>query len=614
MQQPPLPRLHLFWRGLSLVLCLLCLAGASAGQTFYRPTGPNDIPLKFDAVDDPVSLPLAIAAASAAVMPDPMAGLPDPPVPHLVLDTEVVPARPLPFRDPLQQRDPKPQASASDTPIDPNASLAEQNAEFGNMTVNGVDVVDAWGTFQGLMPHTPNLNAREMPIVDPSSPDYHVDAGPYHWRGLLAQSLMFNVFENTFRAFSDVQMQVMLAKKPFWHDYLASLKQFNMHRWNDGDDFLVNYIGHPLQGSVSDFIEIQNDPTGRQLEISADPEYWKSRFHAFLWSVVYSTHSEIGFLGEAGIGNEGGFTYPIRCRVPGCPKWNLKTMHATNNTGWVDFIVTPTVGFLWMLGEDTMDRFISDRLQGGDRFNLGYTFLRAGLNPARSMANAMRFKSPWYRDFQHDPELEESLRVHPLPSDEDIADAGRFRRFAISPFLHTMPVGSPNQPCTLCFSNPGLGIDLDYAITRWLSASFSFSSQSGLWQKGATATGSTLSVGYGLRFVHMGREDIVSLAVRPGIVTSEIVMPMRLDVPHNTYYHPVAKVENTAVTLMLTYDHKISRTVAIRSSVGDTIVRYKSPIEDPPGIGKLPWLSWLSHDEFTNKSNWVAQTGPVIRF
>ena len=112
----------------------------------------------------------------------------------------------------------------------------------------------------------------------------------------------------------------------------------------------------------------------------------------------------------------------------------------------------------------------------------------------------------------------------------------------------------------------------------------------------------------------MGREDIVSLAVRPGIVTSEIVMPMRLDIPHNTYYHPVAKVENTAVTLMLTYDHKISRTIAIRSSVGDTIVRYKSPIEDPPGIGKLPWLSWLSHDEFTNKSNWVAQTGPVIRF
>jgi hypothetical protein len=608
VQQPLLLRLHLFSRGLPLVLSLLCLVGVSAGQTFRPAVQPNDATLKLDTFDDRDPLLPGLSAASGE--PGVMA-LPDLPVPHLLLDTQlvdtqIVAAKPLPFQDPLQQRDPAPQASASDSPPEPGTSIADQNAEFGNMSINGVDVVEAWGTFQGMMPHAPSLNASEVPIVDPSAPGYSIEAGPYHWSGLFAQSLMFNVFENTFRAFSDVQMQVQLAKKPFWHDWLASTKQFNMHRWNDGDDFLVNYIGHPLQGSVSDFIEIQNDPRGRQLEIGADPAYWKSRFNAFLWSVVYSTHSEIS--------NEGGFTYPIHCRTPGCPQWNIHKMHATNNTGWVDFTITPTVGFLWMLAEDAADRFISDRLQGGDRFNLGFAFLRAGLNPSRSFANAMRFKSPWYRDFQHDPELENSLMVHPLPSDEDIAEAGRFRRFAIAPFLHTMPIGSPNQPCIFCFSSPGLGIDLDYAINHWLSATFSFSSQSGLWQKGTTATGSTLNVGYGLRFVHEGREDSMSLVVRPGIVTDEIVKPMRLDVLHNTYYHPVVDVENTAVTLMMTYDHKITKTVAIRSSVGDTIVRYKSPIEDPPGIGKLPFLSWLSHDEYTNKSNWIAETGPVIRF
>jgi hypothetical protein len=40
-------------------------------------------------------------------------------------------------------------------------------------------------------------------------------------------------------------MRYLTADKPFWHDYIASLKQWNMHRWSDGDDFLVAYVGPP---------------------------------------------------------------------------------------------------------------------------------------------------------------------------------------------------------------------------------------------------------------------------------------------------------------------------------------------------------------------------------
>jgi hypothetical protein len=43
-------------------------------------------------------------------------------------------------------------------------------------------------------------------------------------------------------------------------------------------------------------------------------------------------------------------------------------------------------------------------------------------------------------------------------------------------------------------------------------------------------------------------------------------------------------------------------------------VRYRNPVDDPPGIGERPHLSWLSKDEFENKSNWSAEAGPVIRF
>ncbi len=186
-----------------------------------------------------------------------------------------------------------------------------------------IDRVSVKGLWTTLQDHQPRIlkskSFREFPTSVP--PEGYQIEEPYHWSGLIGQSLFFNVVENSFRAASDDQIRILLAKKPFWHDYFASVKQFNMGRWNDGDDFLVNYVGHSMQGAVSGFIEIQNDPVGRQQEISATHMYWKSRFKAFLWATVYSTHSEISPLGEAGIGNEGGWTYPINC-AKGCTNFN----------------------------------------------------------------------------------------------------------------------------------------------------------------------------------------------------------------------------------------------------------------------------------------------------
>jgi hypothetical protein len=624
---PILTRVSARWRRASVTVILACLVTVALGQSGRDPAVEVSefVPtLRLHELEPRFPIRSDVHPVVSSVD---LESLPDVPLPHLMAGSEValdltMPAMEIPLHQPANemwgQQNPPPQkpqiAAQSDNaqPIDPSTSLADENADFGSLSVFGVNVADASDALQRLMPRGPDLNAREVPIVDPSSPDYRINAGPYNWRGLLAQSLFFNVVENTFRAASDDQIRLMLAKKPFWHDYFASTKQFNMRRWNDGDDFLVNYVGHPLQGAVADYIFIQNDPVGRELEISSDPLYWKSRFHAFLWSVAYSTHSEISFLGEAGIGNEGGWTYPIRCKTPGCPEWH-PGWHYTNNTGWVDFTITPTVGFLWMLAEDTLDRYVSDHFQGGDRFNLGLAFMRGALNPSRTFANLMRLQAPWYRDFQHDPELENSLLVHPQPSDEQIAEAGSLRHFAIAPFVHTMPMGSPAQPCTMCFSNGGFGVTFDYAINRWLAASFATSSQSGLLQKGAQA-GSTSMFGSGLRFMHDGPVNNVSFVVRPTIVTSHVEMPMVLDVRHNTFMHPQIDNERAAVTLIFSNDYKLSKTVALRTSIVDTIVRYKNPIEDPPGIGKPPYLSWLSKDEYTNKSNWSCETGPVIRF
>jgi hypothetical protein len=455
---------------------------------------------------------------------------------------------------------------------------------------------------------------QNQATTDPDDDDVRLNEG-YHWSGLIAQSLFFSFIESGFRAASDDQIRSLLATKPFWHDYVASMRHFNMRRWNDGDSFLVNYVGHPMQGAVSGFIEIQNDPTGREQEVSATRAYWMSRFKAFLWATAYSTHSEISPLGEAGIGNEGGWTYPIHCNThsgepDNCTKY-------TNNTGWVDFIITPTVGSLWLLAEDTLDRFVSDRVQGGNRSRNLPKILRGTLNPSRTMANAVRFKAPWYRDFQHGADREGSHGVHFLRSDESMRAAREFRTFAIRPYFVAMPFGTGAKPCTLCLQNPGVGVEADVALSRWMAITFAVSKQQAMTQKGSTTKGSAINTGLGVRLMYDRPNNMLSLVVRPGVLTERVTLPQSPDAAHQQYSQPSeSSVTHTATTIMFSNDHKVSRAFAFRSSFGATIVRYRDLASTSSGADKPVYMgmSSLSHDSFNNRTNWICELGPVFHF
>jgi hypothetical protein len=488
----------------------------------------------------------------------------------------------------------------------------DENAppDTSSVTFNGINVPAAYGMVHHRLMRR-SQRTRDQPAAD-GGDDFRVDEG-YHWSGLIGQSLLFSIVENGFRAASDDQIRSLVATKPFWHDYVASMRHFNMGRWNDGDDFLVNYVGHPMQGAVSGYIEVQNDPTGRQQEISATRLYWMSRFKAFLWATAYSTYSEISPLGEAGIGNEGGWTYPINCPKP-CTKPSEYTKY-TNNTGWVDFIVTPTVGSLWMLAEDTLDRFVSDRVQGGNRSRRFPKVLRGSLNPSRTMANAMRFKAPWYRDFQHGSDLETSDGVHFLRSDESMRSAEQFRRFAVMPYFITMPLGTAAHPCTVCMQNPGAGVQADVALTRWMAVNFAVSKQQQTMQKGSTTNGSTVSTGLGIRLMHDRPNNMLSLTVRPGVLTERV--PVSIDTLYKEYVaSSESSVTHAATTIMFSNDYKLSSTIAFRSSFGATIVRYRNLAPAPSGTDKPAYMtvSSLSHDSFTNRTNWTCEMGPVFHF
>jgi hypothetical protein len=231
------------------------------------------------------------------------------------------------------------------------------------------------------------------------------------------------------------------------------------------------------------------------------------------------------------------------------------------------------------------------------------------------MANALRFKAPWYRDFQHGSDLEESYGVHFLRSDQSMRAAEPFHRFALMPYFIAMPLGTAAHPCTVCIQNPGVGVEADVALMRWMAVSFTVSKQQAVMQKGSGTIGSTESAGLGVRLIHDRPNNTLSLAVRPGVVTERAALPPSIDTIHRTYSGPSeSTVTHTAMTIMVSNDYKLSSRFAFRSSFGATIVRYRNPVPAPPGIGTPPHLSWLSHDSFTNTPNWICEIGPLFHF
>jgi hypothetical protein len=193
------------------------------------------------------------------------------------------------------------------------------------------------------------------------------------WSSLLVQSLGFLGIEHGFRWVA--QEGTRHPHRSFIDGYVDSLN--SLHGWADGDPFYVGYVGHPMQGAVAGYLFVQNDRKYRAVEFGKNRQYWKSRLRATAFSWAYSEQFEIGPLSEASIGNTQAF-FPQQ--------------------GFVDQVVTPTIGMAWMIAEDSMDRYVIKRME--NRIHKPYVrlLLRSGLNPTRSMANALAGRVPWHRD------------------------------------------------------------------------------------------------------------------------------------------------------------------------------------------------------------------------
>lgn len=259
------------------------------------------------------------------------------------------------------------------------------NATTGFWSMAGIDIdPDTSGLPQSSAadanPSMSHDSSPRQPTVTPSvSEAAHVAWGP-----LLREAFLFATIENAQRVCCEVDTPPEL-KGVLLSDYFKSIA--NIHGWDDWDPIRVQYIGHSFEGAVSEWLEIQNDPLGKNREIGT-PGYWKSVLRAFLFAGAYGTSFKIGPYSEAMIGNVG---LPNEYRKRALPKGA-----DYGKMAWSEFFVNPILGTMWVTTEDLIDRhIIRKEMQADTNFvllRLSQTFFL----PSRTFANILRFKRPWY--------------------------------------------------------------------------------------------------------------------------------------------------------------------------------------------------------------------------
>jgi hypothetical protein len=199
------------------------------------------------------------------------------------------------------------------------------------------------------------------------------------WKDLTFASLNFLALQHAFRIGTEQGTRDDLGG-PFLSGYFNAVG--NLHGWADGDEFYVNYVGHPMEGAASGYIWIHNDRRFKAAVIGKNSLYWESRMRATAFSYLYSVQFEIGPVSEASIGN-------IQSLYP--------------QQGFVDHIVTPIIGTSWIMAEDTVDKYLLTRFERKVQNPYIQSIVRGILNPARSFANMMELRTPWSRDTRPSP-------------------------------------------------------------------------------------------------------------------------------------------------------------------------------------------------------------------
>jgi hypothetical protein len=239
----------------------------------------------------------------------------------------------------------------------------------------------------------PAIDYLDAPAASPEG-----EKEKFHWRRALEESFTFLAIEQAWVVHTDFRWVVSENGIPFnhyWRDYKQSLSTWWQAGWSAGENPMYNYVGHPIQGAMTSYIEIQNDPKSRNVEFSKSKAYWGSRLKATLWNGIYSTQWSIGPLSEMTVEK-----YGSKDRPP----WNANNTFPCDTktcywgVGKVNLVMTPVGGLGWLVAEDWMDKHIVRRVEGATRSRFLVDTVRCTFNPIHAGANILYGNRPWFRD------------------------------------------------------------------------------------------------------------------------------------------------------------------------------------------------------------------------
>lgn len=424
-------------------------------------------------------------------------------------------------------------------------------------------------------------------------------SGKFNLKAAFWQSFAENFFYHAWRVSTDPGMRWNLAHKPFFHDWFASYKGYDMQRWGDGDDFIVNAVGHPLEGAVFARTFLQNSPRS-QVAIGKNSRYWTSRLKAMAWAAAWSAQLEVGPISETSFGNQGGVTY-----VPGCGYHsyclNNPKSHKppTNNTGWSDFVTTPLLGTAWVMAEDTIDKYVVTPVAVNHRI-IGGRVLRAALEPSRSFAAIFAGKFPWDLP-SPESSFVASRRSH-FPSTFGDFDRAPLDHFELGTQYSniSLPVVSSTCSKPACRKNlSGLGSTFGYNFTRAVAFDSTLNFIPG--QQGTKAMLEGLfGVRMGVRAEHVG----VFAKIRPGFIYYENALTMQGASDQGS-------LTRFAADLGGIVEYYPKRNTTWRVDVGTTLVRYLTNKPDPhtSALGSL-----LSPQYIVTQGNFQMSTSYTVSF
>jgi hypothetical protein len=280
----------------------------------------------------------------------------------------------------------------------PSATIKMPGAVLPDAPEPAVELpAPSFGEFSSLRPGLPGADlspdslsfvrpnsSERVPLAQCPSDQTRARECRVHWRQLLISSAVFNAFLNAGNLYSGYYYRHETTHGKWFQRWFDSDLGWDWKDWTDGNPLMDQYVGHPMMGSITNYIWIQNDPKGATVQIG-EPGYWKSRMRALAFTTAFHFEWKFGPFGEAGVGHIGDHT----THYVGTEK--------RNDTGIVELVTTPVGGFLWTMAEDALDKSVVKRIEASPRRPVTLLLL-SFLTPSRATANIFRWRPPWYRD------------------------------------------------------------------------------------------------------------------------------------------------------------------------------------------------------------------------